>query len=391
VVSPTTFGVILVRALLKNNGSDLAYAQNLLQQCKLSTVPRPSKRKPLSTAAFRGVSANETNLTLKSLPLIPTLLLVMTILRLTATFAPENPPWNVSSSESEKIYRQLAVAGIRNGSYTPVPGVNLTLTGDTVYTTVVHVGKVDQVLLNNGWERNFPQGIYGSNYAERANVAIALSLEQTLDQALYANNPRFNPLQVTPSDSYLYTFSSKPPILSTGFWSLTLYLPDQHSFANPLDRYSLGDRSNLTYPDGSLVYGGSNSPRTDEPFQILVQSIATPPPANWTSKQAPLPQVDVLGEPADHYVAGFLLLRTRLMYLLHVSVPCEQKFFSFPLTLIRHKRSPPLRPYSTHDQRVVGVPGYNQNCYNYRLVMKMAYMYLDHLVRVIKLILRQSL
>jgi hypothetical protein len=30
VVSPTTFGVILVRALLKNNGSDLAYVQNLL-------------------------------------------------------------------------------------------------------------------------------------------------------------------------------------------------------------------------------------------------------------------------------------------------------------------------------------------------------------------------
>jgi hypothetical protein len=123
-------------------------------------------------------------------------------------------------------------------------------------------------------ERSFPQGIYGSNYAERANAAIATNLEQTLDQALYVNNPGFSPLQVTPSDSYLYTFSSKPPILSTGFWSLTLYLPDQHFFANPLDRYSLGDRSNLTYLDGSLVYEGPNSSSTDEPFQILVQSIA---------------------------------------------------------------------------------------------------------------------
>jgi hypothetical protein len=70
-----------------------------------------------------------------------------------------------------------------------------------------------------------------------------------------------------------------------------------------------------------------------------------------------------------------------------VSFPCEQKSFSFPLKLIRHEHSPSLRPYSTYDQRVVGVPGFNQNCQNYGSVMKMAYIYLDHLVRVIKLIL----
>jgi hypothetical protein len=222
-------------------------------------------------ATFRGVS-NATSL-------------VPETLQLTAAFAPENPPWNVSSSESETVYRQLAAAGIRNGSYTPVSGVNLTLAADTVFTTIVHVARSDQVLLNNGWERNSPAGIYGSDYAERANVGIELNGEQTIDQALYVNNPAFNPLKVTPSDSYLYTFSSKPPTLSTGFWSLTLYLPNQHFFANSLDRYALGDRSNLTYPDGSLVYGGPNSSSTDEPFQILVQSIGTPPPVNWTSKQ----------------------------------------------------------------------------------------------------------
>jgi hypothetical protein len=172
VVSPTTFGVILVRALLKNNGSDLAYVQNLLQQCKLSTVPRPSKRKPLSTATFRGVSINATTLSLESLQLLPTLPLVMTILQLTANFAPENSPWNVSSSESHMVHRQLAVAGIRNGSYTPVPGVNLTLAGEASFTTAIRTAKADQVLLNNGWVRNFPQGIYGSDYVERAVVAI---------------------------------------------------------------------------------------------------------------------------------------------------------------------------------------------------------------------------
>jgi hypothetical protein len=201
VISPTTFGVILVRALLKNNGSDLAYVQNLIQQCKLSTVPRPSKRKPLSVATFRGVSPNETTLTLETIQLLATVPLVMTILQLTAAFAPENPPWNVSSSESETVYRQLAAAGIRNGSYTPVPGVNLTLAADAAFTTIVHVARIDQVLLNNGWERNSPAGIYGSDYAERANVGIELNGEQTIDQALYVNNPAFNPLKATPSNS----------------------------------------------------------------------------------------------------------------------------------------------------------------------------------------------
>ena len=71
---------------------------------------------------------------------------------------------------------------------------------------------------------------------------------------------------------------------------------DLHFFANPLDRYSLGDRSNLTYPDGSPVYGGPNSASTDTPFQILIQSHATPPPQNWTSKQVPPPRVDVARE-----------------------------------------------------------------------------------------------
>jgi hypothetical protein len=277
--------------------------QNLLQQCKSSIVPRPSKRKPLSMATFRGVS-NTTSL-------------VPETLQLTAAFAPENPPWNVSSFESETVHHQLVVASIRNVSYMPVPRVNLTLAGETAIATAVRAAKVDQVLLNIGRQSSFLQEIYGSNYVARTVASLGSAyLEQTLDQALYASNVGISPILVTPSDSYLFTFSSKPPILSTCFWSLTLYLPNHHFFANPLEWYSLGDRSNLTYPDGSLVYGGPKSSTTDESFQILVQSTATPPPANWTSKYVPPPQVYVPGEPADHHVAGFLLFRARLMYRL---------------------------------------------------------------------------
>jgi hypothetical protein len=171
-------------------------------------------------ATFRGVS-NATSL-------------VPETLQLTAAFAPENPPWNVSSFESETIHHQLVVAGIRNVSYTPVPGVSLTLAGEAAIATAVWAAKVDQVLLNNGWQRSFPQGIFGSNYVARAVASLGSAyLEQTLDQALSASNVGISPILVTPSNSYLFTFSSKPPILSTGFWSLTLYLPTQYFLAIP--------------------------------------------------------------------------------------------------------------------------------------------------------------
>jgi hypothetical protein len=88
----------------------------------------------------------------------------------------------------------LRLAGIRNGTYTPVPGVNLTLVGEVGLAALAQTDHIDHVLLNNGWQRNSPQGFYGSNYADRASTAISGDLEQTLDQVLYAEH-----LDVTPT------------------------------------------------------------------------------------------------------------------------------------------------------------------------------------------------
>ncbi|KAJ7118018.1 hypothetical protein C8R43DRAFT_1036620 [Mycena crocata] len=38
-----------------------------------------------------------------------------------------------------------------------------------------------------------------------------------------------------------------------------MYGADEFLVDNSLDRYSLGDRINMTYPDGTLVYGGESS------------------------------------------------------------------------------------------------------------------------------------
>jgi len=45
-----------------------------------------------------------------------------------------------------------------------------------------------------------------------------------------------------------------PPVDPKGFWSITMYDEEQFLVDNPLNRYSIGDRSELTYgEDGSLV------------------------------------------------------------------------------------------------------------------------------------------
>lgn len=80
----------------------------------------------------------------------------------------------------------------------------------------------------------------------------------------------------------MYTFSSTPPLAAGGFWSLTLYNDTGYLVANSLNRYSVGDRSNITFADGTLVYGEAGD--EDGEFQVLVQPDGTSPPANWTNK-----------------------------------------------------------------------------------------------------------
>lgn len=57
---------------------------------------------------------------------------------------------------------------------------------------------------------------------------------------------------------------------------------------NDLHRYNIGDRDNITYPDGKLVYGPDTSSE-DGMFQILVQAADVPPPKNWTGNWLPGP------------------------------------------------------------------------------------------------------
>jgi len=71
--------------------------------------------------------------------------------------------------------------------------------------------------------------------------------------------------QLNGSHRYSIRFSELPPVRA--FWSLTMYdIPDYYLIANPIGRYSIGDRTpDLRYePDGSLTITIQTDPPADQ-------------------------------------------------------------------------------------------------------------------------------
>lgn len=223
------------------------------------------------------------------------------LLQLLAAFAPWCPPTVVS--DRKRVNSLLARAGIGNGTYTPPAAVNYTSANITALKLAAASFDVPGRVITetNGWTMLAPNitGNYNKAYGVRTSIAITGYLALAAPNALY---PTFNngtqtgglnaatSFQLGPDESLLYTFSGRPPIKNTGFWSLTAY-EDNLLIPNPLNRSSLGDRSNLTFPDGQLVYsmGGIATNHGDGEFQILIQPADVAPPVNWTSNWLPAP------------------------------------------------------------------------------------------------------
>jgi hypothetical protein len=77
--------------------------------------------------------------------------------------------------------------------------------------------------------------------------------------------------QLNGASAYTLTFQQPPPV--DAFWSLTMYdTPDYYLVANPINRYSIGDRTpGLNYsPDGALTIVMQHE-RPDDPGEA----------ANW--------------------------------------------------------------------------------------------------------------
>lgn len=109
-------------------------------------------------------------------------------------------------------------------------------------------------LYPTGWSASGQIGNFGVDYLRRATVAFLGLGALPPQDAMYPMaivDDRGEPL--TGEHAYRIHFPPEgiPPVHA--FWSLTMYGPNQLFIDNPLNRYALGDRSNLIFnDDGSL-------------------------------------------------------------------------------------------------------------------------------------------
>ena len=107
----------------------------------------------------------------------------------------------------------------------------------------------------NGWQMALDLGRYGTRYAYRAAwtfFGVGGNLIEDACYPLAVTDGHGDPLNS--SHRYRLHFDTEqiPPV--NAFWSLTMYDPESYLVANAPNRYSLGDRSGLTYDDdGSLT------------------------------------------------------------------------------------------------------------------------------------------
>ncbi|OAP63823.1 hypothetical protein AYL99_03050 [Fonsecaea erecta] len=274
VYSPTTFGIILYRILVRNTTGDLSVVSGILQGYTITPTSRNGSivGPALDSAIFAGLP----NSTAQS------------VMELDARFKPVSP-YNATGRMSPDTTSNFTQAGISDGTYTAPDCVNMTSTWLAVQAAVQSFPRVNGSVVDvgNGWTINNPQisGVYGPNILARAYIAQFGYLMLQPSQAIY---PSFaGNLSLMANESYILRFSGKPPLTELGFWSVTMYNAAGYLVDNPINRYSLGDRDNLTYPDGTPVYGPGSDAAVDQPFDILIQ--AAQPPSNWTSNWLPSP------------------------------------------------------------------------------------------------------
>mgnify|MGYP002863084736 FL=1 len=123
------------------------------------------------------------------------------------------------------------------------------------------MGKQDLV---NGWNLGRKViGTYGTDYVSRAQTAIFGLGANLREDAIYPSC-KFddNGDILNGSDKYTLYFESGMTPPANAFWSLTMYDAEGYFVDNPINRYTLGDRSNLkTNEDGSTqIYIQTDDP-----------------------------------------------------------------------------------------------------------------------------------
>ncbi|PGH28517.1 hypothetical protein GX50_08744 [[Emmonsia] crescens] len=271
---PTPYGTSISRFATDQSASDQAVVNKYQGQVRLKCIPRAASIAPpfqLSIFTEPGHRASKT------------VSKVEAVLRLTAKLS----PYNLSPvlGDRQWIAATLKESGIEKGNFICPEGVDMSRVYEVAQGQVQALIETDSLSHGNGWVSAYPEylGNYGSHYGARYSTARRGYLAITKEQAVYPSLPR--DLELGPDEAILIRFTRRPVLVKTGFWSLTAYNEEQYLVPNNLHRYCLGDRDDLTFPDGTLLSDKSK----DGEFYILLQAADMKPPKKWMNNWLPSP------------------------------------------------------------------------------------------------------
>lgn len=283
VNSPSVYTILLIRWLV--NATNLNLVHTLQDQLLVTNTSQVAEKQYPWLSSIQGVDKAKSP--------------AVNALNLLAQYAPASNP--TIASDADTVRQKLRAAGVLSGNTTSAtlqPGVDIDKANQTALAAAVSAVAHATESVGNGWGTIQPNktGNFGTDYSLRASIAASGYLMLTAPDAIYPtwrntsdkSNSSSN-IVLSQGEALLYTFSAKPPLAQTGFWSLTLYDSDNFLVANERNVYGVGDRSNLTYADGTRVYGNASQEAEGKEFQVLIQPANLAPLANWTANWLPGP------------------------------------------------------------------------------------------------------
>ena len=271
---PAAYGIMLGRIAAKPTAEDQLAVNTYQDQLRLTPVTRPSSavvpalNLSLFTSAPHRVQGKVST--------------AHVVLRLTAALAPYNQ--SVVRHDRSWISDLLKQSGIYDGVSAETDLRHLHEYADSQASKLARSSD-GYLAYGNGWGELYPscKGDFRSCYQARYDIGKKGYLALSRDQALYPSLA--HALLLGADDGIILRFSRKPVLIPTGFWSLTAYTAEQYLVPNVAKRYCLGDRDNLTYPDGTPLSDQSK----DGEFCILLQPADIVPPLEWVNNWLPTP------------------------------------------------------------------------------------------------------
>lgn len=181
---------------------------------------------------------------------------VSTFFNLANELMAKNPP----PAQDEKLLIKLAVINIGAGKNFNLSDFDSnTQVALKAIPATIHQNLRDAAAgwgnLENGWNvTRSGMGNYGVDYQQRALVAlIGLGANLNADASYPNCQVDAKGERLNGTKKYIIHFEKGQTPPANAFWSLTMYGPDELLVSNPINRYTIGDRSDLKFnPDGSL-------------------------------------------------------------------------------------------------------------------------------------------